>query len=132
MKLTDWAGLTIENNTIIQKGNITNSYGEPVTGFVFRNNIVFENEYGIKGDNMGSGQQAIDKYHPGGKVTGNIIIGGIQSLYREPNFFPASVESVGFRNWKERDLRLGDNSLYRKAGSGGGRIGADLDPPGVG
>ena len=132
MKATDWDGLVIENNTIIQKGNITNSYGEPITGFKFRNNIVFENEYGIKGDNMGSGQEAIDKFYPGGTVTGNIFIGGTPTLYREPNVFPASIGLIGFEGAKDRSYKLPVNSPYRKAGAAGGRIGADIDPNLVG
>jgi hypothetical protein len=83
MKSTGWDGLTIENNTIIQTGSIASAYGNPVKNFVFRNNIVFENEYGIKGDSMGSGQEVIDKLFSKGTVTCNIIIGGRSSLYRE-------------------------------------------------
>ncbi|NOT49046.1 MAG: hypothetical protein HOP17_15000, partial [Acidobacteria bacterium] len=101
MKVTDWDGLVIENNTIIQKSNISVAYGAPVKGFVFRNNIVFENEYGIFGDGLGSGQRAIDKYFPGGTVTGNIIVGGKRELYREANIFPSSFEQIGFEGKRE-------------------------------
>jgi hypothetical protein len=127
MKSTDWDGLTIENNTIIQSGSIANAYGEPVKNFIFRNNIVFENEYGIKGDDMGSGQEVIDKLFSNGTVTGNIIIGGKSSLYREKNFFLNSIDQVGFVNAKKGDYRLRSNSPYLNKGFGGKRIGADLD-----
>lgn len=132
MKATDWSGLTIESNTIIQKGNITNSYGEPITGFVFRNNVVFENEYGIKGDNMGSGQPAIDKFYPKGTVTGNIIIGGNKALYREPNVFLASFDLIGFEGIQTGEYKLRPISPYTKAGFGGKRIGAEIDAAKVG
>jgi hypothetical protein len=132
MKLTAWNGLVIENNTIIQKGSITNSYGTPVRGFVFRNNIVFENEYGIKGDNMGSGQPAIDKFYPGGVVTGNVIIGGLASMYRERNSFPATAGEVGFEDPAGGDLRLRSQSRYRDAGVEGKMPGASLDRSRVG
>jgi hypothetical protein len=132
MKSTDWDGLTIENNTIIQKGSIANAYGNPIKNFVFRNNIVFENEYGIKGDNMGSGQPAIARYFSGGSVTGNIIIGGSSALYKEPNVFLASINHVGFEDLQNGEYRLKPNSPYLKAGFGGKRIGADLDPRSVG
>ncbi len=132
MKATEWDGLVIENNTIVQKGNITNSYGKPITGFKFRNNIVFENEYGIKGDNMGSGQAAIDTFYPGAVVTGNIIIGGLRSMYREPNIFLGSIDSIGFESLTDGKYKLRQNSPYLKAGTGGGRIGADLDSTRIG
>ena len=132
MKSTDWDGLTIENNTIIQTGNIANAYGKPVRNFTFRNNIVLENEYGIKGDNMGSGQQAISAFFSGGSVTGNIIIGGSSTLYKEPNIFLAALSQVGFENPENSEYRLKPNSPYLKMGFGGKRIGADLDPKQVG
>lgn len=132
MKSTEWDGLTIENNTIIQTGSIFSAYGEPIKNFIFRNNIVFENQYGIKGDGMGSGQEAIDKLFSRGTVTGNIIIGGKSSLYREKNFFPTSIDQVGFLNAEKNDYRLRGDSLYLNKGFGGKRIGADLEPEKVG
>lgn len=117
MKVTDWDGLIIENNTILQKNNITVAYGNPVKGFVFRKNIVSENEYGFFGDSVGSGQRAIDKYFPGASVTQNFIVGGNRDLYREPNSFPASIADVGFA-----DPRSGDYRTRKIAG-----IGANLD-----
>lgn len=125
MKSTDWDGLTIENNTIIQTGNISNSYGKPIRNFTFRNNIVFENEYGIKGEDMGSGQQAINAFFSGGPVTGNVIIGGNSTLYKQPNVFLASISQVGFLDPANHDYRLKPNSPF-------GKIGANLDPKTVG
>lgn len=127
MKVTDWDGLIIENNTIIQKNNIAVAYGDPITGFVFRNNIVSENEYGFFGDGTGVGQRAIDRFFPGGTVTGNIIIGGNKALYRELNIFLATLDQVGFENVGTRNYALRPNSSYLKAGFGGKRIGADVD-----
>jgi hypothetical protein len=127
MKSTDWDGLTIENNTIIQTGNIANAYGAPVKNFVFRNNIVFENEYGFKGDGTGSGQEAINKFFPNATVTGNIIVGGKSSLYKEKNFFLNSIGEIGFTNAEKGDYRLPANNPYLNKGFGSKRIGADLD-----
>ncbi len=132
MKSTDWDGLTIENNTIIQTGNIANAYGNPIKNFIFRNNIVFENEYGIKGDNMGSGQQVIAKFFSGGSVTGNIIISGNSTLYKEPNVFLNSLNLVGFEDIANGEYRLKSKSPYLKAGFAGKRIGADLNTKLVG
>lgn len=132
LKSSDWEGLTIENNTIIQTGSITTAFGAPVKNFVFRNNIIFENEYGVFGDNTGSGQVAIDKFFPNGTVTGNIIIGGKSSLYREKNIFLTSLDKVGFVNAIKGDYRLRDESSYRNKGFGGSQIGANLNPAEVG
>jgi hypothetical protein len=126
-KSTDWNGLVIENNTIIQNGSIANAYGKPVKNFVFRNNIVFENEYGIKGDSMGSGQEVIDKLFSNGTVTGNIIIGGKSSLYKEKNFYLSSIRQVGFVNPEKGDYRLPNGNPYLNRGFGGKRIGASLE-----
>lgn len=127
LKSTAWDGLTIENNTIIQSGSIANAYSTPVKNFIFRNNIVFENEYGIKGDSMGSGQEVIDKLFSNGTVAGNIIIGGKSSLYREKNFFLSSIGQVGFVDAGKGDYRLPSGNRYLNQGFGGKRIGADLD-----
>lgn len=132
MKSTDWDGLSIENNTIIQSGNITNAYGAPIRNFVFRNNIVFENDYGIFGDNTGSGQVAIDKFFPNGTVVDNIIVGETSSLYRGENFFLTSLNLVGFIDTKFGDYRLRPTSPYKKKGLAGSQIGANLNPLTVG
>ncbi len=132
MKSTAWDGLIIENNTIFQSGNITNAYGKPVTNFIFRNNIVFENEYGMKGDGIGSGQEAIAKFFSNGTVTGNIIIGGKAALYRQPNFYPTSIKQVGFINAAADDFRLQSGSPYLNKGIGGKQVGANVNPQTVG
>ena len=131
MKTTNWHGLVIEGNTIIQTGNIAVAYGKPVTNFVFRNNIVFENDYGIKGDNMGSGQEVIDKLFSNGTASNNVIIGGRQALYREKNYFPVSIGQIGFRNAAEGDYGLRDQSPFAKIAVSQ-RPGADLNRETVG
>ena len=132
LKVTEWDGLTIENNTILQSGNIASAYGEPVTNFVFRNNIVFENEYGIKGDNMGSGQEVVDLLFSRGTISHNVIIGGPASRYREKNYFPNSIRQVGFANPSAGDYKLAPGSPYNALGYRNDPIGASLQPQNVG
>ncbi len=132
MKATDWDGLIIESNTILQTGNISVAYGDPVKGFVFRNNIVFENEYGFAGDGLRPGRDVIVKAFSNGVVQGNIVIGGHERNYDRSNILLPSIESLKFRDAATGDYRLAADSPYRRRGVGGMHIGADLDPRTVG
>ena len=118
-------GLTIENNTIIQKGNISSAYGDPIKGFVFRNNIIFENEYGFHGDGAGTGKRALNKYFPGGLIENNIIVGGSKNVYGRDNFYPKSIRQIGFANIET--YALSNNNPYKSRGTDGKQIGADID-----
>jgi len=126
MKSTAWDGLVIENNTIINTGNITSAYGGPVVGFVFRQNIVFENEYGFIGDSKSPGSSTLDRYFPNSFVTGNVIIGGKPDRYRSKNFYPSSVEEVGFIGLSSGDLSLRPDSLYSSLSQSGKQFGATI------
>ncbi|MBA2379972.1 MAG: right-handed parallel beta-helix repeat-containing protein [Blastocatellia bacterium] len=132
MKASDWDGLVIDNNTILQTGNISVAWGESVKGFVFRNNIVFENEYGFAGDGTRPGRDVIEKYFSNGEVRGNIIIGGSDRNYDRTNILLPSISGIQFRDPGNGDYRLAADSPYRRRGVGGTHIGADLDPRTVG
>lgn len=125
LKSTTWDGLVVENNTVIHDGSITIAYGQPVQGFVFRNNIVFNNEYGFFGDGIGSGRAALTKYFPGVTIAGNVIIGGTSSDYGGGNHYPSGAGQIGFAGGG--DYRLRSDSKYARNGAG-----ADLDPRSVG
>lgn len=127
LKPTTWDGLTIENNTIIHDGSITIAYGGAIKGFVFRNNIVFNNEYGFFGDGTGTGKVTIAKFFPNSAITNNVIIGGNERDYGESNFYPRSSSQIGFANPESSDFRLRPDSQFLKRD-----IGADLDPKSVG
>lgn len=132
MIATDWDTLVIENNTIINSGNITNAYGNPVRGLVFRNNVAFENAYGFMGDSTSPGNKTIDKFFPRGDVSFNAIVGGAAANYRGKNLYPSSVSQLGFTNAENGDYSLRSDSPLRAKGFGGKSIGADLDPKTVG
>ncbi|HLM62239.1 MAG TPA: hypothetical protein VK308_15650 [Pyrinomonadaceae bacterium] len=132
MVSSDWDKLIIENNTIINSGNITNAYNVPIRGFVFRNNVVFENEYGFIGDGTNPGKPTFDKFFPRGDISFNAIIGGNASIYYGKNMYPSSIKQLGFINADAGDYRLRPDSPLRGKGFGGKQIGADLDPNSVG
>ncbi len=132
MMSTTFDNIVIENNTAFHDGAIGISYGEPVTKFVFRNNIVFQNEYGFFGDGGTIGKATFNKYFPQSIVTNNIIIGGDAATYGKSNFFPTSVMQIGFADPGKNDYRLSANSPYLTRGFDGKQIGANLDPKTVG
>lgn len=123
LKISEWDGLTIENNTVLNTGSITMAYGKPVNNMTFRNNIVINNEYGIMGDDASPGRETISMYFPRSSVTNNIIIGGNSSLYGSNNFYVNSIRQIGFEN--ATDYILPSSSAYRKRGYSGGAIGYD-------
>lgn len=132
LKSSAWDGVIIENNTVINTGSIASCYDAPVRGFVFRNNIVSANEYGMKGDGVASGQQTISKYFPGGDVSYNAIIGGDAAAYGIKNLYPVSIKQLGFTNAAGNEYALRSDSPLRTKGFQGKMIGADLDPKTVG
>ncbi len=129
--VASWDSLVVENNTVIQTGNITKAYGNPITNFVFRNNIVFNNEYGFHGDSRAPGQDSVDAFFPGALIDSNAIVGGDARL-KSRNMYPASVLELKFTNPKSGDYRPQSTSPLKKKGTGGTDIGASLDPMKVG
>lgn len=129
LKVTAWDGLVIENNTIVTSGAITKAYGIPTRGFVFRFNIVPQNEYGFVGDGV-IGQGAIEQYFPGSTVMNNAIIGGDSSRLKDRNAYPVSLKQLKFFDLEKGDYRVRPDSPLKKTGLGD--LGANLDPQTVG
>ena len=132
IKSTTFTNVIIENNTVIHDGSITLAYGDPVKGFIFRNNIVFNNEYGFFGDTVGPGKPALATYFPGAVITNNIIVGGKASDYGTSNFYPPAIGQIGFVDTAKGNYQLDPGSPYVKKGIGGKSVGATLDPRTVG
>ena len=119
-------GVVIEHNTALHTGNVITAEGVPHRGFVYRNNVARHNGYGIIGTGTGSGQPTLERYFPGAIVEKNVLVGGNANQYPPGNFFPSSPDAVGFTNYRQGDFRLAPSSRYRRAGSDGKDIGADL------
>ena len=120
--------VSIDHNTCLQSDTLLIGAGQDVhRGFVFQNNIAPHNKYGIVGSGTASGQPTLDRYFPEALVVRNVIVGGKAERYPASNFFPASLEQVGFVSPQSGNYRLAASSAYTRAGTDGRPIGADLD-----
>jgi hypothetical protein len=121
----------VDHNTVLQSGNmITASYSSalvPAASFVFTNNIVSYNQYGILGDyGIGLGMLAINAYFPGASFTRNAIVGGLASNFPADNYYPSALGAVGFVDLANRNYVLAPGTPYVRAGTDGKDVGADF------
>jgi len=93
--------------------------------FEFANIIVDHGLYGIHADDA-SEQGALDLHMPGYLFAGNAVIGGAAASYPTGNFFPATVNNVGFVNAAGGDYHLTASSPYKNQGTDGTDLGADI------
>lgn len=119
--------VSIIHNTAFNSGTVIFGERTPHRGFVFADNIVLHNEYGIIGDGVGSGHPALERFFPASVVQRNVLVSGIPELYPKGNFFPRSLEDVGFMDRAGGDYRLRAGSRYARAGNAGLAVGADLN-----
>jgi len=119
--------VVIDHNTAFQDGPVLFAEGKPHAGFVFRNNLSPKGSYGVFGGGVGEGLAAVRTYFPGAAFLMNVIVGATPSLYPPNNLFAASLEKVGFVDLAGGNYRLAASSPYRKAGTDGRDIGADID-----
>lgn len=123
--------ITVDHNDLFQSGTILLMSGTPGSGLVFTNNITLHNSYGIFGDGVGVGNKALETYYPGYIFRRNIIAAIPANLslssYPPDNFFPISLQQLGFKNLAGGNLRLADESPYRDVATDGSSVGADID-----
>lgn len=120
--------ILLEHNTHLQQsGNVMTLYGRPTTKFVYRNNLTQRTGYGVKGDGTGEGSSALQTYCPGYVFEKNVIAGLESTDYPRGNFYPSSLQQVGFLDFPNHNYRLAPSSRYRKAGTDGKDVGCDFD-----
>ena len=56
----------------------------------------------------------------------NVFVGGPASRYPPDNFFPSSLDDVGFVDLRSGDYRLSSTSRFREAGTDGRDPGVDF------
>jgi cellulose synthase/poly-beta-1,6-N-acetylglucosamine synthase-like glycosyltransferase len=121
------ADITIDHNTALGTAHVVAADGDPPhTGFVFTNNIAYHNEYGVFGSDVGVGTRALARYFPGAQFRRNVLIGGPRALYPPDNFFPPSIDAVGFADRARGGYQLAESSPYRAAGTDGTPVGVDV------
>jgi hypothetical protein len=126
------SNIAIEHNTISQSGNIVLAYGgtksEPkqVTGFVFRDNVIRHNEFGVHGADRAPGQDTLNAFFPDAVFQSNVIAGGDAGRYPKGNTFINEQDfDRSFVNASAGDYRLAPSSRLRGAASDGRDVGAD-------
>jgi hypothetical protein len=133
--------VTIDHNTVLHNGNVVTFYfgtyynannvkvtAAPMQGFVFTNNFVKHNSYGIFGSGQGYGNGAINYYAPGAIVRRNVMAGGSASRYPTDNFFPPTASFLpSFLNATLFDYRLVPGSPYKNAGTDGLDVGCTVE-----
>ena len=123
--------IVVDHNTVLQSGNIiTATYSSalvPASSFVFTNNIVSNNQYGVFGDyGVGIGTTAISAYFPGSSFARNAIVGGLASNFPDNNYFPSSLAAVGFVDRANYNYVLAPGTPYVRAGTDGKDVGVDF------
>ena len=132
--------ITIDHNTIVHNGNaITFYFGTyyngsnvkvtagPMQGFVFTNNFLKHNSYGIFGSGQAYGIGTLNYYAPGAIVRRNVLAGGQASRYPADNFFPPTANFLpSFVNASVFDYRLVTGSPYVGAGLDGLDVGCTV------
>jgi hypothetical protein len=136
------AHITFDHNTVMHSGNIVTFYsgnypdasgtrvnGGPVTGFVFKNNLMHHNAYGIFGSGQAYGNGSLAYYAPGAVVQRNVMASNasVASRYPADNQFPSvAAFNATFLNVASQDYRLVSGSPYIRAGTDGRDIGCDF------
>jgi hypothetical protein len=120
--------ITIDHNTVFNDGSSTvYAYGTAVPGFVFTNNIIRDNKYGIMGDNASPGNGTIAIYFPQSLLLDNIIVAAPASSFPVGNYYPATIGDVGFAGYDTGNYRLADSSRYGSGSTDGTAVGCNID-----
>jgi hypothetical protein len=118
---------SFEHNTSLDTGDIISTDGTATLGLVFQNNIIPHNDYGVASP-KGVGNPTLTYYFPSAIFQKNVIVTPQwASLYPQNNFFPASLDQVGFVDLAGNNLRLSSSSPYKNAATDGKDLGVDFD-----
>jgi hypothetical protein len=125
--------IVVDHNTVDFDGTTAlyaygeTSWGAPrqITGFLFTNNALRHNDYGINGAGSSSGTSTILAYFPGALVRGNWLQGGAAVRYPDGNLFSGTF-AAAFASSAAGDYRPAAASVLLGAATDGSNIGADM------
>src|SRR5438876_147371 len=129
------ADVIIDHNTAFQTENPlvaseTTATIQPDTGFSFTNTITPNGPAGVTGPGTwGNAILTLNLYAPGAVFVRNAPAGGAAATYPSDNFFPASLDLVGFLNLAGGDYHLAPSSPYKITATDGRDLGADINAP---
>ena len=119
--------LTIDHNTGFGTGTFAFTESNPPSDQVdITNNIVTRGAYGFTGSGTGEGNATLSKYYTNWIFSNNAIIGAKTNGYPLGNYFPTDTSAVGFVNYAGGDYHLSVSSPYKRAGTDGNELGADI------
>jgi hypothetical protein len=125
--------VTIDHNTVIQEhaSGILSVEGV-VLEFVFTNNLIRQNAYGIIGRDHAPGNDTISAFLPASNIVRNVIADADPARYPAGNRMPSSAEfRAQFVSYAGGDYRLTAMSAWRHAGTDDRDLGASLDDRGL-
>jgi hypothetical protein len=122
LTMSGYYNVALNHNTHFQNGNIMVLYGEPSANFVYTNNVTSRAStgYGVFGDAIGEGNQALLTYAPGVVFKGNLIGGASPATYPPGNYYPASMAGVLDSSYRVI------HSAYKAKGTDGKDLGCDI------
>jgi uncharacterized protein (TIGR03437 family) len=119
--------VTVDHNTCFQSGTIISAGEETIPNFVFRNNIVPHNSYGVIATGKAPGMPTLDAYFPGVVFLKNVLVSVREATYPGDNFQPDSFDAVRFVDFGAGNYRLAASSPYKGAGTDRLDIGCNID-----
>jgi hypothetical protein len=117
--------VTVEHNTVQHTGNIMTCYGPPSSNFVFRNNIVQYNRYGLY-----CPPNALSPESRGNIIADNagaIAANGYPPTVPRGNFVVNSYEQVGFVDSLRGDWHLTAESKIKRRATDGSDPGVNFE-----
>ena len=125
--------VTVTNNTVMHSGTVVSVYGKqnglpwPVDGFVFRDNLMRHNKYGVKGDSRDIGLDTLAAFFTSYTFDRNVLAGGEASKYPAGNYFPTvDAFQTAFVDPADGNFTLVAGNAFGTMSETGGALGADM------